>query len=38
MKKFKKQTLSLIICETVMSISMMFLDTFLVAYFFQLTN
>ena len=38
MKKLKKQTLSLIICETVMSISMMFLDTFLVAYFFQLTN
>lgn len=38
MKKLKKQTLSLIICETVTGISMMFLDTFLVAYFFQLTN
>ena len=38
MKKLKKQTLSLIICETIMHISMMFLDTFLVAYFFQLTN
>lgn len=38
MKKLGKQTISLIICEIVMSISMMFLDTFLVAYFFQLTN
>lgn len=38
MKNLKKQTISLIICEAVMSISKMFLDTFLVAYFFQLTN
>lgn len=38
MKKLKKQTIALIICETIMSISKMFLDTFLVAYFFQLTN
>lgn len=38
MKKLKKETISLIICEIVMTISMMFLDTFLVAYFFQLTN
>lgn len=38
MKKLKKQTLALIICEMIMSISKMFLDTFLVAYFFQLTN
>lgn len=38
MKKLKKQTMALIICEAIMSISKMFLDTFLVAYFFQLTN
>lgn len=38
MTKLKKETISLIICEIVMTISMMFLDTFLVAYFFQLTN
>lgn len=38
MKKLNKQTISLIICEIVMTISMMFLDTFLVAYFFQLTD
>lgn len=38
MKKLNKQTVVLIICEIVMSISKMFLDTFLVAYFFQLTN
>lgn len=38
MKKLKKQTMALIICEAIMSISKVFLDTFLVAYFFQLTN
>lgn len=38
MKKLKKETISLILCEIVMTISLMFLDTFLVAYFFQLTN
>lgn len=38
MKKLNEQTISLIICEIVMTISMMFLDTFLVAYFFQLTD
>lgn len=38
MKKLKKQTMALIICEIVMSISMMFANTFLIAYFFQLTN
>ncbi len=38
MKKLEKQTKALIVCEIVMMISRMFLDTFLVAYFFQLTN
>lgn len=38
MKRLEKRTIALIICEAVMSISKMFLDTFLVAYFFQLTN
>ena len=34
MKKLEKQTKALIVCEIVMMISRMFLDTFLVAYFF----
>lgn len=38
MKKLEKQTMALIICEMIMNISKMFLDTFLVAYFFQLTD
>lgn len=38
MKKLEKQTIALIICEMIMNISKMFLDTFLVAYFFQLTD